>query len=150
MLAHASSTDAHHLTTPDPAGTQAELALRTALRNAGIHPHDVAHVNAHATSTPHGDRTEAATIARVFPHHPAVTAVKGTTGHLLAAAGAVEAAVTALSIKERTVPPIANLDTPDAPDLDLVTTARPGRVPLAVTQSFGFGGHNAVLVLAEP
>ncbi|MFI1524025.1 beta-ketoacyl-[acyl-carrier-protein] synthase family protein [Kitasatospora cineracea] len=149
LLGAGASTDAHHLTTPDPEGRQSARALELALADAGVSAADVAHVNAHATGTPHGDASEARTIRRFFPHRPSVTAVKGSTGHLLAAAGAVEAAITALTIHHRTTPAVANLTTPDDEELDLVTAARPGRVPLAVTQSFGFGGHNAALVLAE-
>ncbi|MER5885377.1 beta-ketoacyl-[acyl-carrier-protein] synthase family protein [Streptomyces sp. NPDC001941] len=151
VLGHGATCDAHHPTAPDPAGRAAERALRLALDDAGVAPADIAHVNAHATGTPQGDAVEAATLHRVFgPGGPAVSSTKGVTGHLLGAAGAVEAAFTALAIAEGVVPPTANLTALDATTdlgLDLPTTARPGPVPLALTQSFGFGGHNAALVL---
>ncbi|RAJ31782.1 3-oxoacyl-[acyl-carrier-protein] synthase II [Kitasatospora sp. SolWspMP-SS2h] len=151
LAGHASATDAHHLTNPDPHGRAAEHALRTALADARIEPHQVAHVNAHATSTPQGDAAEAATLGRVFPHAPPVTAVKGATGHLLAAAGALEAAVTVLSIHHGLIPPIANWQQGDpGSDLNLAVNPVKGPLPVAVSESFGFGGHNAVLVLTQP
>jgi 3-oxoacyl-[acyl-carrier-protein] synthase II len=146
-----STSDAHHPTAPAPDARGAEAALRTALADAGLAPHDVDHVNAHGTSTPVGDAGEAALIARVLPHRPSVTAPKGVLGHSLGAAGAIEAALTVLTLQHRTVPPIANLRAP-APEfaLDCVTEGpRRQDVRLAVSHSFGFGGHNVVLALAR-
>ena len=107
------------------------------------------HVNAHGTSTPLNDLTEAELIARVLPHRPSVTAAKGVLGHSLGAAGAIEAALTALTVHRSTVPPVANLTPDNLPfDLDCVTGEPRGqRVRAAVSHSFGFGGHNVVLLL---
>ncbi|MET8413136.1 3-oxoacyl-ACP synthase, partial [Streptomyces sp. NPDC005195] len=145
------SSDAHHPTAPDPGGVHAEMALRAALAEADLHAADVDHVNAHGTSTPLNDLTEAELIGRVLPHRPSVTAPKGVLGHSLGAAGAIEAALTALTIQRSTVPPIANLTADNLPfDLDCVTgRPRTQRVRAAVSQSFGFGGHNVVLLLTE-
>ncbi|MFE3739979.1 beta-ketoacyl-[acyl-carrier-protein] synthase family protein [Streptomyces sp. NPDC059134] len=143
------TTDAHHPTSPHPSGAVAQRAVEVALRDAGWRPGDVEHVNAHATSTPLGDATEAALIGRVYPHRPPVTAPKGVLGHCMGAAGAMEAALTVLTLQHGVVPPIANLDAPAAEfDLDCVTK-QPlhRRIDRAVSHSFGFGGHNAVLAL---
>lgn len=143
------TSDAYHPTAPAPGGVHAEAALRSALAEAGLRPGDVDHVNAHGTSTPLNDLTEAELIERVLPHRPSVSAAKGVLGHSLGAAGAVEAALTALTIHRSTVPPIANLTPDNLPfDLDCVTGApRAQRVRAAVSHSFGFGGHNVVLLL---
>ncbi|MBO0511950.1 beta-ketoacyl-[acyl-carrier-protein] synthase family protein, partial [Streptomyces beijiangensis] len=141
------SSDAHHPTAPAPGGNVAEVALRAAVAEAGLRPSDIDHVNAHGTSTPKNDEMEAELIGRVLPHGPSVTAAKGVLGHSLGAAGAVEAALTVLTIHHSTVPPVANL-TPQslAFDLDCVTGAeRRQDVRAAVSHSFGFGGHNVVL-----
>ncbi|MDQ0810402.1 3-oxoacyl-[acyl-carrier-protein] synthase II [Streptomyces sp. B3I7] len=146
-----STADAHHPTAPAPGARGAEAALRTALSDAGLAPHDVDHVNAHGTSTPLGDAGEAALIARVLPHRPSVTAPKGVLGHGLGAAGAIEAALTVLTLQHRTVPPIANLGAP-APEFGLDCVSKEPRrqdVRVAVSHSFGFGGHNVVLALAR-
>ncbi|MFC9427185.1 beta-ketoacyl-[acyl-carrier-protein] synthase family protein [Streptomyces sp. NPDC056987] len=143
------TTDAHHPTSPHPSGAVAQRAVEVALRDAGWHAGDVEHVNAHGTSTPLGDATEAALISRVYPHRPPVTAPKGVLGHCMGAAGAMEAALTVLTIEHGVVPPIANLDAPAVEfDLDCVTK-QPlrQRIDRAVSHSFGFGGHNAVLAL---
>lgn len=146
-----STSDAHHPTAPAPDARGAEAALRTALADAGLAPRDVDHVNAHGTSTPLGDAGEAALIARVLPHRPSVTAPKGVLGHSLGAAGAIEAVLTVLTLQHRTVPPIANLGAP-APGFDIdCVTGEPRRqdARVAVSHSFGFGGHNVVLALAR-
>ncbi|MFE2276689.1 beta-ketoacyl-[acyl-carrier-protein] synthase family protein [Streptomyces sp. NPDC059454] len=146
-----STSDAHHPTAPAPDSRGAEAALRTALADAGLAPHDVDHVNAHGTSTAANDAAESALIARVLPHRPSVTAPKGVLGHSLGAAGAVEAALTVLTLQHSTVPPVANLDAP-APGFDIdCVTKEPRRqdVRIAVSHSFGFGGHNVVLALAR-
>lgn len=148
VLGYGATSDAHHLTAPDPEGRAAEHALRLALADAGVTAADVDHVNAHATSTPHGDAAEAATLYRVFGERPVVTSTKGATGHLMAAAGAVEAAFTVLSVAHATVPPTANLRAvDDGVHIDVARTARSGPVRVAVSESFGFGGHNAALVV---
>lgn len=142
-----SSTDAHHPTAPAPDGRGAQQAVEAALRQAGWEAHDVDHVNAHGTSTPLNDAMESALVTRLFPHRPTVTATKGVVGHTLAAAGAIEAVATVLTLEHGLVPPIANLDTlPDGCDLDcVVKEPRRQRVERAVSHSFGFGGHNVVL-----
>ncbi|MFE2875821.1 beta-ketoacyl-[acyl-carrier-protein] synthase family protein [Streptomyces roseus] len=152
LIGHASSTDAHHLVAPHPEGRGAEQAVRAALADAGIGPGDVGHVNAHGTSTRQNDAVEAAVLRRVFPHRPPVTSAKGALGHTLGASGAVEAALTVLALAEGIVPPTAGLAETD-PDagIDVVSgTARTHPAQVAVSTSFGFGGHNAVAVLALP
>ncbi|MFJ9695652.1 beta-ketoacyl-[acyl-carrier-protein] synthase family protein [Kitasatospora sp. NPDC101183] len=143
------TSDAHHITAAHPDGQV--RAMRMALAAAGLAPRDIAHVQAHATSTPSGDRTEAESIATAVGPHPAVTAAKSMTGHLFGAAGAMGALATVLAIREGVVPATANLDRldPEIP-LDVVAGApRKGRLPAALTNSFGFGGHNASLVFTE-
>jgi 3-oxoacyl-[acyl-carrier-protein] synthase II len=126
--------------------------VRQALAEADLKPSDIHHVNAHATSTPLNDRMEAAVLHRIFPQPPPVTATKSILGHSLGAAGAVEAAVCVLTLRHQSIHPTANLDTPDAGiDLDIVTkAARICRIDTVLSTSFGFGGHNAVLVLQAP
>ncbi|MER8042183.1 beta-ketoacyl-[acyl-carrier-protein] synthase family protein [Streptomyces sp. NPDC094032] len=146
------TSDAYHPTAPPPDAHGAEAALRAALRDAGLSLGDIDHVNAHGTSTPLNDVTEAGLIARLLPHRPSVTAPKGVLGHTLGAAGAIEAALTVLSIEHRRVPPIANLDAP-APEFDIDCVTKEARhqiVKAAVSHSFGFGGHNVVLALTAP
>ncbi|MEY9850024.1 beta-ketoacyl synthase [Streptacidiphilus sp. MAP5-3] len=152
LMGYGATSDAHHLTSPAPDGHWAELAVRQALADAGVQASDVALVNAHATSTPQGDDIEARMIERVFGRGAAVVSTKGVTGHLLGAAGAVEAGLTALSIAHGVVPPTANFRStgPDAADIDIVHGAtRQVPVRLAVSNSFGFGGQNAVVVLGS-
>jgi 3-oxoacyl-[acyl-carrier-protein] synthase II len=150
LVGYGASADAHHATAPDPTGDGVEQAIRMALLDAGIGAGDVDHVNAHGTATPLNDITEGRALRRVFPHRPSVTSVKGVTGHALGAAGAIEAVCTVLSLEEERVPPTANLERQD-PGIDLDVVAgvpREERVSVAVSNSFGFGGQNAVLVLA--
>lgn len=146
---YGAATDAHHATAPEPDGRGIEQALRAALADARVAPADVDHVNAHGTSTPMNDVTEGLMLRRVLGTRPAVTSTKGVTGHPLAAAGAVEAAFTALAIEHGSVPPTANLHRLDpALDIDVVGGApRDMPVEVAVSTSLGFGGHNAALVL---
>jgi len=147
------ATDAYHPTAPRADGTGAATAMRLALADAGVSPADVGYVNAHGTSTKRGDAAEALAIRAVFgAHPPAVSSVKGVTGHLLAAAGAVEAATTALALRRGVLPPTHNLDDPDPEcDLDHVRKApREAAVGVALSNSFAFGGHNVSLALAHP
>ncbi|MEU0335106.1 beta-ketoacyl-[acyl-carrier-protein] synthase family protein [Streptomyces sp. NPDC006193] len=141
------SCDAHHFTAPRPDGEGAAQALRGALADAGLAPEDIDHVNAHGTATPQGDAAEHNALHRVFHRPPPVTAVKGTIGHAIGGAGAIEAACTVLTLRHQLIPPTANLDTLDpAMDLDVVVkTPRRRRMRAAVSNSFGFGGQNAVL-----
>jgi 3-oxoacyl-[acyl-carrier-protein] synthase II len=150
------SSDAHHMTEPDPGGTGSARAIRLALADAGLEPEDVDYVNAHASSTDLGDASETAAIklalgeekARAIP----ISSIKGATGHCLGAAGAVEATMTVLAIANDLVPPTINYENPDpACDLDYVPNeARKTRVDVALSNSFGFGGHNAVIALRKP
>ncbi|MFB6711139.1 beta-ketoacyl-[acyl-carrier-protein] synthase family protein [Streptomyces sp. NPDC056237] len=142
-----SATDAHHPTAPHPDGAGARRAVGAALREAGWAAHDVDHINAHGTSTMLNDAMETALISGLFPHRPSVTAPKGVLGHTLAAAGAIEAVATVLTLERGLVPPIANLDSlPDGFDLDcVVKEPRVQDVERALSHSFGFGGHNVVL-----
>ncbi|MFI6154371.1 beta-ketoacyl-[acyl-carrier-protein] synthase family protein [Kitasatospora sp. NPDC051170] len=143
------TSDAHHITAAHPDGQT--RAIRLALSAAGLTPQDIHHVHAHATSTPSGDLTEAESIAAAVGLHPVVTATKSMTGHLFGAAGAMGALATILAIRDGIVPPTANLDRLD-PEIPLDVAAgepRKGLFPAALTNSFGFGGHNASLVFTE-
>lgn len=148
---YGASADAYNPTAPDPQGAGAELAVRAALRDAGVGPEAVDHVNAHGTSTPLNDAAEARLIRRVFPHQPPVTSVKGVLGHTLGAAGAIEAAAAALTLEHSFIPPTANLESQDPEiDLDVVRKeGREGQLSTVVSNSFGFGGQNAVLLLSR-
>jgi 3-oxoacyl-[acyl-carrier-protein] synthase II len=149
------ASDAHHIAAPDPDGAGAARAMTAALADSGLVPADVAHVNAHATSTPAGDVAEALALRRTFGSHAdalAVTATKSCTGHLLGAAGALEAAITCLSLRDHTVPAIRNLDDPDdevALDLVRVTPRELPAGTAALSNSFGFGGHDVALAFTE-
>ena len=141
------SADAYHITAPDPEGNGAARAISAAMRSAGLEPADVTHVNAHATATPVGDVAEAAALRASIGSHPVVTAPKGALGHLLGAAGAVEALATVLSLRDGVIPPTRNLtDIDPGVQLDVVT-GEPRKLDLtaAVSDSFGFGGHNVAL-----
>ncbi len=152
VAGYGASADGHHITAPDPEGGGAERAIRAALADAGVGPDDVDHVNAHGTSTPLNDVSEARTLQRVCGGEFSVTSTKGVTGHSLGAAGAIEAAFSALTIQHGLVPPTANLESQDPEiGLDVVSKApREQRVEVAMSNSFGFGGQNAVLVLTAP
>ena len=145
------SSDAHHVAAPEPTGAGAARALSLAMRDAGLAPADIAHVNAHATSTPLGDIAEAAALRTALGDAVSginVTGTKSCTGHLLGAAGALEAAVTVLSLHHRLVPPTRNLDDPDDEIALDVVRMSPRELPAgaaALSNSFGFGGHNVTL-----
>jgi len=145
------SADAFHITAPPEDGEGARLAMVNAVRDAGIEPGAIDYINAHATSTELGDRAETVAIKRAFGDHAyklAVSSTKSMTGHLLGAAGAVEAIFSILAIRDSVVPPTLNLENPDPEcDLDYVpNTARRARVTTALSNSFGFGGTNGSLV----
>ena len=151
IVGGAVTSDAYHITAPDPEGSGAARAVLAALEMAGATPADVEHVNAHATSTPVGDIAEYTALKRVFGDHTdslVVTATKSATGHLLGGAGAVEAIFTLLALKEQMSPGTINLDNQD-PEIPLNVPARPTSLSrhdaIAISNSFGFGGHNAVL-----
>jgi 3-oxoacyl-[acyl-carrier-protein] synthase II len=151
MIGFGQSADAFHITAPSEDGSGAALAMRRALRSAGIEPTDVGYINAHATSTPTGDVSEAKAIRLAFGDHAdrlAVSATKSMIGHLFGAAGAVEGVATVLALREGILPPTINLTDQDpAVDLDLVPNqARKTDVEVALSNGFGFGGHNAVVI----
>ena len=141
------SADAYHITAPDPEGTGQSRAVAAALRTAGLDPADVGHVNCHATATSVGDVAETVAVKKAIGDHPVLTAPKGSLGHLLGAAGAVEAIATILSVREGLIPPTANLEELD-PDVTLDVVAGEARkmsLDAAISDSFGFGGHNVCL-----
>jgi 3-oxoacyl-[acyl-carrier-protein] synthase II len=149
---YGATADAHHPNAPEPDGRGVARAITEALRDAGLGAADVDHVNAHGTSTPLNDLIETRTLCRVLGDRPVITSTKGVTGHALSAAGAIEAAYTALTIHHASIPPTANLSSVDEQiEMDIVMKeARPHRVEVAITNSFGFGGQNAVLLLTRP
>ena len=150
ILGWGATTDAYHVTSPRPDGSGAAAAMRRALADAGIEAASVGYVNAHATGTKVGDLGEARAVAEVFGEHaPAVSSIKGAIGHLLGAAGAVEAAASLLALRRGLLPPTLNLDEPDpACEADHVRgTARKTSARYAISNSFAFGGHNVSLVL---
>jgi len=154
LAGYGMSNDAHHPSGPHPDAEGATRAVRLALRDARIAPEDVDHINAHGTSTPAGDRAEALAIHAAFGAHTdrlAVTSTKSAVGHLLGAAGAVESIATVAALHAGQVPVTLNLDDPDPEcDLDVVRgVPRPLRARVACKNSFGFGGHNAVLIYRE-
>jgi 3-oxoacyl-[acyl-carrier-protein] synthase II len=152
VVGYGQSADAHHMTAPAPEGAGAQLAMRAALDDAALAPGDVDYVNAHGTSTPANDLNETLAVKSVFgdaARDLVMGSTKSMTGHLLGAAGAVEAIVSALATKEGVIPPTINFETPD-PDCDLDYAHNERRVQpvgVAVTNSFGFGGHNVCLAV---
>jgi 3-oxoacyl-[acyl-carrier-protein] synthase II len=144
--------DAFHITTPSEDGDGATRVMAMALRNAGVGPADVQYINAHGTSTPYNDKLETLAIRKLFGAHAAaigVSSTKSMTGHLLGAAGGLEAGITALAVHHQIMPPTINQDTPD-PDCDLDYVpwrARPASITHALSNSFGFGGTNASVLL---
>lgn len=148
LAGSASNADAYHITAPAPGGRGAIACMRLALADAGLSPADVTHINAHGTSTPLNDQTEAEAIVAVFGDaRPAVSAIKGVTGHSLGAAGAIEAVALALTFAHRELPPTMGTTTIDpACDIDLVLQPRPWTPAPALSNSFGFGGHNGTIV----
>ncbi|MCL6516448.1 beta-ketoacyl-ACP synthase II [Alicyclobacillus sp.] len=154
IVGYGMSGDAYHVTAPHPEGDGAYRAMAAALRDAGIQPEDVDYINAHGTSTDVGDVHETLAIKRLFGDHAkrlAVSSNKSMIGHLLGAAGGVEAVATVKTIEEGILPPTINLETPDPEcDLDYVpNVARRADVRYALSNSFGFGGHNAVIALGR-
>jgi len=152
LVGYGMSADAYHITMPDPEGQGAALAMERCLRDAGLRPEEVDYINAHGTSTPYNDKFETMAIKRVFKDHAyrlAVSSTKSMTAHLLGAAGSVELIACVLAIHHGTLPPTINYETPD-PDCDLdyvPNRPRPCDVRVALSNSFGFGGHNATLAV---
>lgn len=151
VIGYGASADAHHVTSPHPEGRGAELAVRAALEDAGLTGRDIGYVNAHGTSTPLNDVVEAAVIHRVAGTDVQVSSTKGVTGHPLGAAGAIEAAFAALTVHHGVLPPTASTTEVDPRvEVDVVHgAARRGRVDVALSNSFGFGGQNAALLLTS-
>jgi 3-oxoacyl-[acyl-carrier-protein] synthase II len=152
LMGYGASGDAGHITQPDEEGRGAAQAMAMALRDAAINPDAVQYINAHGTSTPLGDKAETAAVKKVFGPHArslAVSSTKSQLGHTLGASGGIELVVCALTVSRGVISPTINLDTPDpACDLDYTPkVAREARVDVAMSNSFGFGGHNASLVL---
>ena len=155
IIGYGLSADAFHMTAPSEDGDGAFRCMRNALKDAGIEPGAVDYINAHGTSTPLGDIAETKAVKRVMGAHAgkvAVNSTKSMTGHLLGAAGGIEAVFTALAIRDQVSPPTINLRTPDPEcDLDYVpNVARKMPIRVALSNSFGFGGTNATLVMARP
>ncbi|NLX17955.1 MAG: beta-ketoacyl-ACP synthase II [Desulfobulbus sp.] len=151
IIGYGQTSDAYHIAAPPEDGEGAARCMAVALRDAGLHPEDVDYINAHGTSTPLNDKCETLAIKKVFGSHAyklAVSSTKSMTGHMLGAAGGIEAAFTVLSLYNSILPPTVNLENPDADcDLDYVPqTARDMQIETAMSNSFGFGGTNGVIV----
>jgi 3-oxoacyl-[acyl-carrier-protein] synthase II len=154
LLGYSLTNDAYHMAAPDPTGAQAAHAIQHALADAGLPPSDIEYINAHGSSTPLNDKTETLAIKQVFgasAHRLPISSTKGLYGHPLGASGAIEAAISALSLTHDYLPPTLNYDTPDPEcDLDYVpNTGRQAHVEYILSNSFGFGGINACLVLGR-
>lgn len=152
LLGASATADAHHITAPHPTGDGAERAVRLALADAGIEAGRVGYVNAHGTGTDLNDRTEGEVVARIWSDsQPAISSIKGTTGHALGASGAIEAVASILAIERSELPPNIGLTTkdPDIPLTDIVMSHRSWEPSAVVSNSFGFGGHNTALVIAR-
>lgn len=152
IIGYGLSADAHHMTEPDPNGP--ERCMKMAIRDAGIAPEQIDYINAHGTSTPVGDRSETIAIKNALGDHAykvAVSSTKSMTGHLLGAAGGVEGVICGLTLKHGVIPPTINLEHPDPEcDLDYVpNVARKADVRVAMSNSFGFGGHNATIIMKK-
>jgi 3-oxoacyl-[acyl-carrier-protein] synthase II len=152
IIGYGMSGDAHHMTDPDPNG--AARCMVKAIKDAGIDPSEIDYINAHGTSTPVGDISETTAVKKALGEHAykvAISSTKSMTGHLLGAAGGVEAVICGLTIENGIIPPTINLDNPDPEcDLDYVpNTARKADVRVAMSNSFGFGGHNATIIMKK-
>jgi 3-oxoacyl-[acyl-carrier-protein] synthase II len=154
IVGYGATGDAYHITAPAPEGEGGARAMKMALNDAGLNPDEIGYINAHGTSTDYNDKFETMAIKKVFGEHAykvAVSSTKSMTGHLLGAAGGIEAIFTALAIKEGIVPPTINYETPD-PDCDLdyvPNEARKQEIQAAISNSLGFGGHNATIALKK-
>jgi len=154
IVGYGSTDDAYHITAPAPDGEGAAKAMQLAIEDAGIRSEDIDYINAHGTSTPYNDKFETIAIKTVFGEHAyklAVSSTKSMTGHLLGAAGGIEAVICALALQEGYIPPTVNFKNPD-PDCDLDYVFNQGRardIRYAMSNSFGFGGHNATIVLKK-
>jgi 3-oxoacyl-[acyl-carrier-protein] synthase II len=154
LSGYGASSDAYHITSPDPEGVGFISAMNLALKDAQISPSEINYINAHGTSTPMGDPLETKAVKEVMKDHAKkvwISSTKSMTGHLLGAAGAIETAFCIMSIKDQTVAPTINLDNPSEDcDLDYIPkTARQGIIKHVINNSFGFGGTNSCLVLSK-
>ena len=155
LRGYGATSDAHHVTEPSPSGHSAAKAMKTALKAAGIDPSEVDYLNAHGTATPLNDRQETNAIKLALgedAYRIPISSTKSMTGHLLGSGGALEAAICLMAMRHRLIPPTTNLEEPD-PECDLNYTpnhACPAEIAVAMSNSFGFGGHNSVLVFADP
>jgi len=154
VLGYGTSGDGGHITQPDENGTGAARAMSLALRDGGVHPTDIGYINAHGTSTPLGDKAETVAIKTIFKEHArevSISSTKSQLGHLLGASGGVELVLSVLALRDGLIPPTINLDNPD-PNCDLDYTphrARERKIKAAMSNSFGFGGHNASLIVGQ-
>ncbi len=150
LLGYGASCDANHLTDPEPSGAGPARAIAAALANAGVEAGEIGYVNAHATSTPAGDAAELMALERSGLAGAAISSTKGSTGHALGGAGGLETVVTVCALRDRQLPPNANLAEPETLELRLLDEAQAApELDIALTTSFGFGGQNACLVLSS-
>ncbi|MGD9022984.1 MAG: beta-ketoacyl-ACP synthase II [Deltaproteobacteria bacterium] len=151
IVGYATNTDAYHITAPDPGARMVKKAMTDSIKMAGLEPRDVDYINAHGTSTPLNDKAEALAIHDVFgDYRVPVSSTKSMIGHLIGAAGSVEAVTCAMAIERQTIPPSINYETPDPEiDLNVITKPTPANLNVVMNNSFGFGGHNAVMVLKK-
>jgi len=152
IVGYGMSSDAYHISAPDPEGNGAVRCMRAALRDAGLEPQAIGYINAHGTSTQLGDLSEVKAIHKVFGEHAhrlAVSSTKSSTGHLLGAAGGLECGILALAVRDQVLPPTLNFEHPgEGCDLDFVPlTARPAELHYGLSNSFGFGGTNGALIM---
>ena len=149
IVGYTTNTDAYHITAPDPNARMVKKAIRDSLQMAGLEPKDVDYINAHGTSTPLNDKAEASAISEVFGDYKVpLSSTKSMIGHLIGAAGAVEAVTCALAMEKQIIPPTINYETPDPEmDVNVITEPTPAELNIVMNNSFGFGGHNAVMIL---
>lgn len=154
IVGYGATGDAYHITAPAPGGEGGARAMKMAINDAGLKPEDIEYINAHGTSTDYNDKFETLAVKEVFGEHAyklAMSSTKSMTGHLLGAAGGVEAIFSVLALKEGILPPTMNYETPD-PECDLdyiVNKARPKEIKAAMSNSLGFGGHNATIIFKK-
>jgi len=151
IVGYATNTDAYHITAPDPNARMVKKAMCDSMGMAGLEPKDIDYINAHGTSTPLNDKSEATAIREVFGDYKVpISSTKSMIGHLIGAAGAVEAVACALAIKNQIIPPTINYETPDpAMDVNVISEPTHADLNVVMNNSFGFGGHNAVMVLKK-
>jgi len=155
VTGYGATNDAYHISAPAENGAGAAICMRNALQHAQLNLNDIHYINAHGTSTPLNDKSETAAIKTVFgeqAYNVPISSTKSMTGHLLGASGALEALICTLAIRDQVMPPTINYETPD-PDCDLdyvPNTCRPGKLQHVMSNSFGFGGHNATIILSQP